>query len=120
VALSALSIGFVVVGRAVRPGLARPHYAERVPRTRLAANNTVTQGATPLGALLGGAVASYQSLDGAWWLAVLVMALPLIAMLASPLRAMRTLAARVGAPLTARTAPPACGRSRSPSPTRPL
>jgi MFS family permease len=92
VGLSALLIGFVIVGRAVSTAGLR---ARTTPNEYLgrvsAANNTITQGATPLGALLVGVVASCLSVDAALFLAVLAMALPLFAMLASPLRAMRTL-----------------------------
>jgi MFS family permease len=94
VMLSALSIGFVVVGRAVSTAGLR---ARTTPNEYLgrvsAANNWITQGATPLGALIGGVVASYQSLNTALFLAVAAMTVPVISMLLSPVRSMRTLPA---------------------------
>jgi len=92
VALAEILIGFVIVGRSVaaagiRARVTPNEYLGRVS----AANSVVTQGATPLGALLGGGVASVWALPAALWLGVLVMVGPLVALLASPLAKHRTL-----------------------------
>ena len=95
VALAALAevlIGFVVVARAVATAGLRA----RVTPTRFmgrvtSANNFVTQGATPLGALLGGVVADSCSIGAALWVGVAEMAVAVLLLAVSPMRRHRTL-----------------------------
>jgi predicted MFS family arabinose efflux permease len=91
-ATAEILIGFVIVGRAVAAaGLrARVTPAEYMGRVT-AANSVVTQGATPLGALIGGAVADSFSATTALWVGVAEMSVPIVLLLTSPLRRHRTL-----------------------------
>ncbi|MFE7093510.1 MFS transporter [Streptomyces erythrochromogenes] len=92
IALAQVLIGVAIVGRAVstaglRARVTPDKYMGRVT----AAYSVVIQGATPLGALIGGAVASHWSTGVALWAGALAMAIPLVLLLLSPLRGYRTL-----------------------------
>ncbi|MFJ6785784.1 MULTISPECIES: MFS transporter [Streptomyces] len=92
IALAQVLIGVAIVGRAVstaglRARVTPDKYMGRVT----AAYSVVIQGATPLGALIGGAVASHWSTGAALWAGALAMAIPLVLLLLSPLRGCRTL-----------------------------
>lgn len=92
--LAEVLIGFVIVGRSVAAAGIRARVTPNEFLGRVsAANSVVTQGATPLGALLGGLVASAWTLPAALWLGVLVMTGPLVVLLTSPLAGHRTLPA---------------------------
>ncbi|WP_051817414.1 MFS transporter [Kitasatospora sp. NRRL B-11411] len=92
VAAAQVLIGFVVVGRAIasaglRARVTPTRYMARVA----AAAGVVTQGTTPLGALLGGLLATSWSAAAALWAGVALMALPVVLLARSPLRGHRTL-----------------------------
>ncbi|MER7674417.1 MFS transporter [Kitasatospora sp. NPDC096128] len=91
-AAAQICIGFVVVGRAVataglRARVTPTQYLGRVT----AANNVVTQGATPLGSVVGGLIASATTTSVSLWVGVLEMCIPLIILINSPMRSLRTL-----------------------------
>ncbi|MFF7403025.1 MFS transporter [Streptomyces murinus] len=91
-ATAEICIGFVVVGRAVataglRARVTPSQYLGRVT----AANNLVTQGATPLGAVVAGVVASAATTSVSLWAGVIEMCIPLFILINSPMRSMRTL-----------------------------
>lgn len=94
IVVSQVLLGTVLVGRSVavaglRARVTPNRYLSRVT----AAAAVVTQGATPLGTLLGGFVAGVWSAQSALWVGVAVMAIPLVLLLRSPLRTHRTLPA---------------------------
>ena len=92
VASAEILIGFVVVGRAVATaGLRARVTPARLMGRVTAANSVVTQGATPLGALTGGVIASASSTTAALWVGVLEMTIPIVLLLTSSLRHHRTL-----------------------------
>ncbi|MDF3142781.1 MULTISPECIES: MFS transporter [unclassified Streptomyces] len=94
VATAQILIGFVVVGRAVAVAGLRARVTPLAYMGRVtAANGVVTQGATPLGGLLGGVIAGTWSTTVALWAGVLVTAVPVVVLLRSPLRSHRTLPA---------------------------
>lgn len=89
---ASMLVTFTVVGRSVAAAGLRA----RVTPTRLMARvssayGLITQGATPVGALLGGLLATWWSVPVALWVGVAEMALPLVLLLASPVRSMRSL-----------------------------
>ncbi|WP_282204756.1 MFS transporter [Kitasatospora fiedleri] len=94
VATAQVLIGFVVVGRTIaaaglRARVTPTRYLGRVA----AAAGVVTQGTTPLGALLGGLLAASWSPPTALWAGVALMAVPAVLLARSPLRGYRTLPA---------------------------
>ncbi|MFF4429724.1 MFS transporter [Streptomyces sp. NPDC001513] len=92
VAVAQVLIGIAIVGRAVSTAGLRARVTPDAYMGRVtAAYSFVIQGATPLGALAGGLIASHWSTSTALWVGGLVMALPLVLLLVSPLRSHRTL-----------------------------
>ncbi|MEU4335670.1 MFS transporter [Micromonospora lupini] len=91
-ATAEILIGFFVVGRSVATAGLRARVTPTSHMGRVsAAYGVVTQGATPLGALLGGVIAGSWSVTAALWVGVLEMAVPVVLLLRSPLRGLRTL-----------------------------
>lgn len=91
VATAQILIGFVVVGRAVAVAGLRARATPLAYMGRVtAANGVVTQGATPLGGLIGGVLAGTWSTTVALWVGVVVTAIPVVILLRSPLRSHRT------------------------------
>ncbi|GAB7180209.1 hypothetical protein ATKI12_0040 [Kitasatospora sp. Ki12] len=91
-ATAQICVGFVVVGRAVATaGLRARVTPSRFLGRVTAANNVVTQGATPLGSVMGGIVASATTTSVSLWVGVLEMCIPLILLISSPMRSIRTL-----------------------------
>ncbi|MEV0123992.1 MFS transporter [Streptomyces sp. NPDC050703] len=91
VAAAQILIGFVVVGRAVAVAGLRARATPLAYMGRVtAANGVVTQGATPLGGLIGGVLAGLSSTTVALWVGVAVTAVPVVLLLRSPLRSHRT------------------------------
>ncbi|MER5362413.1 MFS transporter [Streptomyces sp. NPDC002785] len=87
IALAEILIGIAVVGRAVSTAGLRARVTPNEYMGRVtAAYSVVIQGATPLGALAGGLIASHWFTGAALWAGVLAMALPLVLLLLSPLR----------------------------------
>lgn len=92
IALAQVLIGIAIVGRAVSTAGLRARVTPNEYMGRVtAAYSVVIQGATPLGALVGGAIASRWSTGMALWAGGLTMAVPLVLLLLSPLRRYRTL-----------------------------
>ncbi|MEU7580880.1 MFS transporter [Streptomyces sp. NPDC041068] len=92
VAAAQILIGFVVVGRAVAVAGLRARATPLAYMGRVsAANGVVTQGATPLGGLIGGVLAGTWSTTVALWVGVVVTAVPVVILLRSPIRRHRTL-----------------------------
>lgn len=94
VAIAEIMLGVALVGRSVavaglRARVTPNRYLSRVT----AAAAVVTQGATPLGTMVGGVVAGIWSAQVALWVGVAVMATPIVLLLGSPLRRHRTLPA---------------------------
>lgn len=92
IALAQVLIGVAIVGRAVstaglRARVTPDEYLGRVT----AAYSVAIQGATPLGALIGGLIAGLWSTSAALWAGAVAMAVPLILLLLSPLRRHRRL-----------------------------
>ncbi|MFB7915508.1 MFS transporter [Streptomyces sp. NPDC056061] len=93
-AVAEVLIGIAIVGRSVSAAGIRARVTPDAYMGRVtAAYGVVTQGATLLGALLGGLVADRWSTGAALWAGGLVMALPLVLLLVSPLSRHRTLPA---------------------------
>ncbi|MER5951009.1 MFS transporter [Streptomyces sp. NPDC001904] len=94
VALAEILIGIAIVGRSVSTAGLRARVTPNEYMGRVtAAYSVVVQGATPLGALVGGAIASHWSTSAALWTGAVAMATPLVLLLLSPLRRFRTLPA---------------------------
>ncbi|MFG2721315.1 MFS transporter [Streptomyces sp. NPDC048416] len=94
IAVAEILIGITVVGRAVSTAGLRARVTPDAYMGRVtAAYRVAIQGATPLGALVGGLIAGHWSTGTALWAGALVMALPLVLLLSSPLRRHRTLPA---------------------------
>ncbi|MEL5959584.1 MFS transporter [Streptomyces sp. CLV115] len=94
IAVAEVLIGIAIVGRAVSTAGLRARVTPDAYMGRVtAAYSVVIQGATPIGALVGGLVAGYWSTGTALWVGGLVMALPLVLLLFSPLSRHRTLPA---------------------------
>ncbi|MFE9023446.1 MFS transporter [Streptomyces sp. NPDC007808] len=92
IAVAEVLIGIALVGRAVSTAGLRARVTPDAYMGRVtAAYSVVIQGATPLGALAGGLIATHWSTGAALWAGGLVMALPLVLLLCSPLRRRRTL-----------------------------
>ncbi|MFE0508567.1 MFS transporter [Streptomyces sp. NPDC058964] len=90
--IAAIGINFVIVGRSIagaglRARVTPNEYLGRVS----AAYVVVTRGATTVGGLTSGVVASAFSTSTTLWVAVLEMAVPTVILLRSPLRGYRTL-----------------------------
>ncbi|MFJ6459722.1 MFS transporter [Streptomyces sp. NPDC091387] len=94
VALAEILIGIAIVGRSVSTAGLRARVTPNEYMGRVtAAYSVVVQGATPLGALAGGAIAGHWSTSTALWVGGAAMATPLVLLLLSPLRRFRTLPA---------------------------
>ncbi|KOU77049.1 hypothetical protein ADK57_04005 [Streptomyces sp. MMG1533] len=94
VALAQVLIGFAIVGRSVSTAGLRARVTPNEYMGRVtAAYSVVVQGATPLGALVGGVVADRWSTGTALWAGALAMGVPLALLLLSPLRGYRRLPA---------------------------
>ncbi|MBM2616438.1 MFS transporter [Actinoplanes sp. LDG1-06] len=87
VVLSFAGVGRSVAAAGLRARVTPNRYLSRVS----AASGVITQGATPLGALLGGLLATSVGVTNVLWLSVAVIAVPLVLMLRSPIRSHRRL-----------------------------
>ncbi|GAA2481791.1 MFS transporter [Winogradskya humida] len=93
-ATAEILINFVAVGRSISTAGLRARVTPTTHMGRVsAAYGVVSQGATPIGALLAGLIASTWSITGGLWIGVAEMAVPALLLLRSPLRTRRTLPA---------------------------